>query len=143
MPLRPMSRPLASIFVASMFALGGVVGYLIAITKTSNSVRSEETSLIFKALLKDTRLAIPQSGLHCDITGNQISDFVSSYLLWSQARTPRSSSSLSCEGDTVKKCTWVFGEAKSIEGWGRFLKFDYNPATQVIEPGSLECIDVP
>jgi len=144
---------LAQISIA--FLLGGLCGYYFSEAGQA-SLPPQESNDIFRALVLASGLPIPKQHLHCEVAGaskstsegieypdTKLSDYITSYLSWSQKRTINSSDSLSCEDSKMKKCTWVFGESKSSEGWGRFLKFEYNPTTKSVVPSSLECLDVP
>ena len=141
--------------IIGIFLLGGLIGYYFSAPQQASSL-PPESSDIFQALVTASSLPVPKQHSSCEVAGpsksgaegmeypdTKVGDYIAAYLRWSQDRTRHSSSSLSCEGDAIKKCTWVFGESKSNEGWNRFLRFDYNPITKSVVPDSLECIDVP
>lgn len=150
--LRNMNR---IALVAGIFLLlGGLGACYFSMARDEKSLLPPESNDIFQALVRASSLSVPKQQLSCEVAGSRngveyrdtkVGDYIAAYLRWSQDRTRHSSSSLSCEGDAdaVKKCTWVFGESKSNEGWNRFLRFDYNPTTKSVVPDSLECIDVP
>lgn len=140
------------VLLAGVFLLGGLSACYFSMARGEKSLLPPESNDIFQALVRASSLPVPKQQLSCEVAGSRngveyrdtkVGDYIAAYLRWSQDRTRHSSSSLSCEGDAVKKCTWVFGESKSNEGWNRFLRFDYNPTTKSVVPDSLECIDVP
>jgi hypothetical protein len=124
------------------FFMGGVVGYVVADSK-SKSGYSEESKRALLALMQDPHLMIQENLLQCDLPGKGVSHFIASYILWSQSRSPSGSSSFSCEGGVLKACTWSYGEARPFEAWSRVLRFEYVSSKNAITPGSLACIDVP
>ena len=139
-----------------MFLLGGLGGYWLASLQPAVSEPVQDHGAIFRALVLASHLPIPKDQVHCEVAGpsvttdkgavrldTKLGDYIASYLAWSQLQTKGSSSSLTCEGDAILKCTWRFGEAKANEGWDRLLTFEYNAETTSIIPGSLACVDVP
>ena len=136
--------------------LGGLGGYWLSSLQPAGSESVQDHGAIFRALVLASDLPIPKDKVHCEVAGpsvttdkgavrldTKLGDYIASYLAWSQQQTKDSSSSLTCEGNAIRKCTWQFGEAKANEGWDRLLTFEYNAGTEAIIPSSLACVDVP
>lgn len=117
--------------IAGAFLLGYLSGYLFSETRQAQSSVPQESNNIFGILVHASSLPIPKQNLSCRIERaakntttahpeTTLGDYIAAYLRWSQEKTRDSSTSLACEGGTVKHCIWVFGESKASEGWGEF-----------------------
>jgi hypothetical protein len=151
-----MSKVRSIIQYTCVFSLGALLSYVLIGSMRSQPPASPEATATFGALLRASDLPIPEQALSCEVAGptkdangkhaypdTKVRDYIAAYLVWSRSRTRHSSTSLACEGANVKQCTWVFGEAKSEEGWGSFLRFEYDQRSNSVVPSSLSCIDVP
>jgi hypothetical protein len=145
-----MIKPI--ILGVGIFSLGVLLGFILA-RHPHGDAPDANTALVFKALTKASSANIPNN--QCEFNGTSaakkgsavrngvtVGDFISSYLNWSFNSGRTSNRSLTCKGSGTLQCEWTFGEDK-YEGWDRILRFQYNEKSQLIEPKSLVCIDVP
>jgi hypothetical protein len=146
-----------TILILGVSGLGAVLGFFAADRLPVNfKPINGDIPAIMKALTQLSDVKIPREGLHCEVNGTSsatdgmsinndvlVGDFIAHYLSWSLPHKKTNSHSLICDGKGIQQCTWSFGDHKPQEGWDRILQFKYNQATGLVDPASLECIDVP
>ncbi len=129
------------------FVAGALTCWLLLNRTMNNTALPSNAAEAFTVLARHGSTLVPKKGIACEIAAStgklSIGDFIASYVQWSHGHDRRMQSSLDCEDDPLASCVWVFGESKASEGWGRFLRFQYDRRSQAIIPETLECIDVP
>lgn len=136
-----------ALLMSIAFVAGALACWLLLNRTRNNTALPSNAAEAFTVLARHGSTLVPKQGIACEIAAStgrlSIGDFIASYVQWSHGRDQRMQSSLTCEGDPLLSCVWVFGEAKASEGWGRFLHFQYDRRSQAIVPETLACIDVP
>jgi hypothetical protein len=143
--------------ILSVLALGAALGFFAASQQPVKSTTTQtDTPSIMKALTRLSATKIPRDALSCEVNGSTsdadgmtvntdvlVGDFMAHYVSWSLLQNPTHQRSFVCEGKGIQQCTWSFGDHKPQEGWDRILRFKYSQTTGLVDPASLECIDVP
>lgn len=146
-PRADRNRPPPLLLLATAFAAGALGCWLILHHSVDKPALPPNAAEIFALLAQHGDTVFPEQGLSCELHASngrlRIDDFIASYLQWSYGTGRHMRSSLDCEGDPLRNCVWMFGENKSSEGWGRFLRFQYDRRSQILAPETLACIDVP
>lgn len=105
---------------------------------------------LFQALVRASSAAIPPERNKCDLDGPNaggapatVGTFVGNKLSFGLWDTPFKFEDLKCEGFSPLKCTWSYGLSREPEGGSWSLGFQYDSKNGVVDPASVECLQVP
>jgi hypothetical protein len=137
------------LLAAMILSAGTAVGAFLAVRYLPPLQLSGEVSdrtAVFTALILASSTQIPSdrdSCEHPEIPQLTVADVVAGYAAWPFEKRSAAFQHLTCTGVSAWDCELSFGQAKDIEGWSRFLRFQYNPQDRAIPRESFQCLDVP
>ena len=135
------------VFSVAMFVLGYFTGIFYG------EYRHDDTEEeVFEALTRIANTKITHNLNTCpgkSVLGNDeilhesdvtVGYFISQYLTWTFKHEFRGYKTISCKGENIQQCEWIFGKHGGEEDfWNAHLKFEYNQKSQTINPKSLKC----